>query len=1009
MTDSEETKPDDPKGEDPGEGSSSEDDLLAIKIEPKITFTEPAPAAGPERPGPGRPRFRWPQFKFPRFQPPRIFSRPAAEIGGVLLLSLIAIFLLYGPRWLMGESIFRGVVQEQYYFLGQYAFDQQILSDLRAGYFPLWNPKNALGTPLLGNMLSAVLYPLKLMIYLHPTVAVRDFYLVLRLLLAALFTLALAREQKLSFLPAALAAMAFAFSGYFKMFVNENYLNADVLLPAAVLLALRLRDRPRLLDFILLAFVGFAVLNNGHPEAAFYTLLLPAFLVAATARSWPRFVRTALLFSGAIGAAVLLSLPLLFPFLEYWARGYHFHPPGAGFFHYAARQISALVTPWFFGAAPAGAPFLFPTRIVWPEELAGVPGYAESAVPWLIPSLGAVPLFLAGLAALAPGKLRRTEAALLVYAVFFMGVMFGLPLFRLLGLIPVFSLSGNFKHPLPGVALAAALLAGRGLSRALERKTGPGTVILVLWTLLLAILGLGIFSEPLSAGPPFLNKYSGLSLLILLGAGALLIYFAYARQGGPAQNRRGGAAVLTGTVILAATLIGLCMDGYVQPMRDPKYEDRIAAGDALAKLNELAPLDRVYISQELAPPNLNLLFGLSDLRVMDGINDRRLVEAINKINGHDRAQAGTYWYRETGYLQPMPDRLNHPLLRLFNVKYAMMDGPLPFNRAIKQVLDEAQVLAPGPEYVGRARFPFAPGSAPGLLTHPPSQLIWQPYLPRSESGREFLPLKVAFRPAIIPAAAAKEPDGVWLSLFSGPNLAYARYLFPRVQPTDDLVPAQSLSLDCENEPRSCDYLVLAALPGASKDYDQAGFADFRSGGDDKFDPGPWREVTRGETWLYQNPEALPRAFIAKTADLMTEADGLDSLAEGEIDPRETVIISERPELGETTPELKGLAGQVTAEEYASQRASFELELWDRGWLVLSDLDYPGWRATLDGNPARLERADFCLRALPLAKGKHRVEMVYEPRSFRIGLWAMLITLLAVPALLIYRSFRDDSR
>ena len=46
--------------------------------------------------------------------------------------------------------------------------------------------------------------------------------------------------------------------------------------------------------------------------------------------------------------------------------------------------------------------------------------------------------------------------------------------------------------------------------------------------------------------------------------------------------------------------------------------------------------------------------------------------------------------------------------------------------------------------------------------------------------------------------------------------------------------------------------------------------------------------------------------------------------------------------------------------------------------------YPGWRVTVDGVPANLYRADFLLRAVPLAAGSHRIEIWFMPDSFVIG-------------------------
>jgi hypothetical protein len=933
------------------------------------------------------------------------------QAAGICALTLACVFMLYGHRWLSGQTIFRGAIQEQYYLLGQYAFDHRIIADFKQGFFPLWNPMNALGTPLLGNMLSGVFYPLKALIYLFPALIARDMYIVLRLLTAALFTWAVCRRLKLSFMPSALAAVSFTFTGYMKMFVNENYLNADVLLPAAVLFTLRIRDDRRLRDVVLLGLVVFAIINNGHPEAAFYALLLPVCLVVFGRKIDARFPGTALLFSAAVVSGLLLSLPMLMPFIEYWFRGWHFHVPGAGFFHYPARQIPALVSPWFFGQAPAGAPFLTTPNITWPEALSGMPAYAESAVPWLVPAIGAVPLFLALVAASRLRSLGRTDAAMFAYALFFICVMFGLPGFRLIGHLPVFSLSGNFKHPEPGVALCMALLAGRGIQMIVSGRVTGARVFNVLVIMFVAILFMGVVYEPLPGGTDYLNRRSGIIIVILLAAGAWLAWcsFALRRMIKGAPGAGGGIyayAFLSGLVAVTGAAACLVMDGYQQPMRDPGYESRITAGRAMIRLQELAPFSRVYISQEISPPNLNILYDLADLRVMDGINDRRLVKAINTINEHDRARAGTYWYRETGYLQPMSDKLNHPLIKLFGVRYALMHGPLPFNRSATKALSQGSVTAPGPGYVGRARFPLKEGSAPGLYQHPPSRITWFPSRAmKVDGGQEADPaaLVVRLKPAVMEEAAGLQTDGTWFSLSGREGLAYCRYLHPAKQPADAFIEPIEMERACLAGRSTYGAITLATLPGASRDFDRAGWADFRAGGSHLFEPGSWQEVVRGETWLYRDPEALPRVFLASEAEYIDGDSALWLIASGELDPARTVVISGTGQEAETEgrgAKGRGMPGMIKAVEYSSQKVRVRAEMWRDGWMVLSDLYYPGWQASVDGGKERIIRGNYCVRTLPLSAGKHTIEMKYVPASFRIGLWVMagcLAALIAVAA------------
>ena len=59
--------------------------------------------------------------------------------------------------------------------------------------------------------------------------------------------------------------------------------------------------------------------------------------------------------------------------------------------------------------------------------------------------------------------------------------------------------------------------------------------------------------------------------------------------------------------------------------------------------------------------------------------------------------------------------------------------------------------------------------------------------------------------------------------------------------------------------------------------------------------------------------------------------------------------------------------------------------------------YPGWHATVDGEPAAVLRVDHAFRAVPIPSGDVEVEFVYRPDSFRHGVWISLISLILAAA------------
>ena len=82
--------------------------------------------------------------------------------------------------------------------------------------------------------------------------------------------------------------------------------------------------------------------------------------------------------------------------------------------------------------------------------------------------------------------------------------------------------------------------------------------------------------------------------------------------------------------------------------------------------------------------------------------------------------------------------------------------------------------------------------------------------------------------------------------------------------------------------------------------------------------------------------------------------------------------------------------------------------------MLSEIYYPGWTATIDGEPAALGRVDYILRALSVKPGKHEVVLSFFPKSVdtteTIAYLAYVILLLVVGGALFmaYRRRQKNS-
>ena len=132
--------------------------------------------------------------------------------------------------------------------------------------------------------------------------------------------------------------------------------------------------------------------------------------------------------------------------------------------------------------------------------------------------------------------------------------------------------------------------------------------------------------------------------------------------------------------------------------------------------------------------------------------------------------------------------------------------------------------------------------------------------------------------------------------------------------------------------------------------------------------------------LYRLEGALPRAFLVDRYEVVPDSLALGRLLAPAFDPSRAVI------LGEALPtELApraGASGTVRWLSHDVNRQVLEVDATGPAILVVTENFYPAWRARIDGGPARVVRADFTLRALPLPAGRHQVEFSFNSDLFR---------------------------
>ena len=130
-----------------------------------------------------------------------------------------------------------------------------------------------------------------------------------------------------------------------------------------------------------------------------------------------------------------------------------------------------------------------------------------------------------------------------------------------------------------------------------------------------------------------------------------------------------------------------------------------------------------------------------------------------------------------------------------------------------------------------------------------------------------------------------------------------------------------------------------------------------------------------------NPYAQGNAWFVNRLNYVDNANQeLEALAA--INLRQEAVADRKFQsvLGEAAPQDS--TSQVTLTAYEPNELKYTVESQKGGVLVFSEIYYPGWTVTVDGQAAELGRVNYVLRALHIDGGRHDVVLSFHPQSVK---------------------------
>ncbi len=862
---------------------------------------------------------------------------------------------------------------------------------------PLWNNLNGCGFPILGAI-STQIFSVFHLLSLFSSAHGYDLLLVAKSVVAVLSTYLLARLLRLSIASSCFVALAMAFAP--RMLVNNNICTVESWYPLIGAAFVWLARNPSFFRAASTGAVCAFVLANMQPEECFFGVVFSSILSASRmilcptreSDSMKQRIMTALRSLVLAGAfAALFAAPIVLPFLELMKNAHlykeaHSH---ARDFNPSLVHIGQYVSALMFGPA--------------------------KAANWSHPSL----LFAGTTATLLIlfSFYQRTRFTMCIAGTWLLSGFFLLrPVWSMGTIKPLCFLAP--AHGSVSVLMLAIMLAGIGLDKVLHAPKPERIKLLKYGALFASILFLtatafsffevvrqNTSSNILSLASSHL---AGFKRQLLTSAGVLLGSIAAAIWL-PTIPRYGKALAVC--VLIALNFITLFPYAKQTLAITPEFSLQPPA-----IVSELQKLPGRYASTgtNFFTPCSNLFYGLNDCRNHNTLSPRRYRQFFDQMSAEQKIV--------------ISDQPNH-LIDLASVKYVLTRSAVSDTK--DQTTSSIPLLSTGRVTPG-LRLLAGDISYDSENSQVVGWLRWRAHA--NVSDRYTLQFVVW----------SESSDGTKTWRWSGPQKILhsstanrheieqlvAVPLSTRLEPGStvkvglkifDTWTSQLVKPDGLNIETSEDVITLARITTVSGEAAQAEVTAKRP---KKRVRSATRQTPRRfklvhefneQFRIYENRSALPNAYLVGHAKFaQSEEQALYLVHNKLFDPATEVVIESASQETSTPNEILGAVpsdsiGVVEMERPSPTEVIIKAKNSQAGYLILTDTNYPGWKAYIDGQEVPILKANYLFRAVQLPPGEHIVRFVYQPGSFILGLMLCAFALAAFVTSLIVSAWRGRRR
>lgn len=149
--------------------------------------------------------------------------------------------------------------------------------------------------------------------------------------------------------------------------------------------------------------------------------------------------------------------------------------------------------------------------------------------------------------------------------------------------------------------------------------------------------------------------------------------------------------------------------------------------------------------------------------------------------------------------------------------------------------------------------------------------------------------------------------------------------------------------------------------------------------------------------IFKNNNVFPRAFFVSDWEVKSDSETLSTLIDNNFPLGKKIIIDKDVDIIKS----EDVISKISYEFYSPERSTIRVNTNKDGFLFVSDSWYPGWRSRINGIDTPVYRANYAFKAVPVLKGNHEVEFIYDPLSLRVGKVVSFVALVFLVGLFVY--------